>query len=70
MAKVLREGAIVGLANHTVLIAGDGTDIPIRPVLVSPEAEIGIASLPLWIAVKLEASAIPFVTVEIAASLK
>jgi len=26
---VLREGNIVGLANHTVLIAGDGTEIPI-----------------------------------------
>jgi PAS domain S-box-containing protein len=29
VAKVLREGAIVGLANHTVLIAADGTEIPI-----------------------------------------
>jgi PAS domain S-box-containing protein len=29
VAKVLREGAIVGLANHTVLIARDGTEIPI-----------------------------------------
>ncbi|MBI1841463.1 MAG: CHASE3 domain-containing protein, partial [Verrucomicrobia bacterium] len=28
-AKVLREGAIVGLANHTILIARDGTEIPI-----------------------------------------
>jgi len=27
--KVLREGAIVGLANHTLLIAGDGREIPI-----------------------------------------
>jgi PAS domain S-box-containing protein len=27
--RVLREGAIVGLANHTVLIAADGTEIPI-----------------------------------------
>jgi len=27
--KVLREGAVVGLANHTVLIARDGTEIPI-----------------------------------------
>ncbi|HLK62228.1 MAG TPA: PAS domain S-box protein [Bryobacteraceae bacterium] len=27
--KVLREGTIVGLANHTVLIAADGTEIPI-----------------------------------------
>ena len=29
VAKVLREDAIVGLANHTVLIARDGTEIPI-----------------------------------------
>jgi PAS domain S-box-containing protein len=29
VAKVLREGAIVGLANHTVLIALDGTEVPI-----------------------------------------
>lgn len=29
VAKVLREGAIVGLANHTVLIAQDGAEVPI-----------------------------------------
>ena len=29
VSKVLRDGAIVGLANHTVLIAGDGTETPI-----------------------------------------
>jgi PAS domain S-box-containing protein len=29
VAKVLREGAIVGLANHTVLIARDGQETPI-----------------------------------------
>ena len=29
VTKVLREGAIVGMANHTILIAGDGTEIPI-----------------------------------------
>lgn len=29
IAKVLREGGVVGLANHTVLIAQDGTEIPI-----------------------------------------
>jgi PAS domain S-box-containing protein len=29
LSKVLNEGAIVGLANHTVLIAQDGTEIPI-----------------------------------------
>jgi PAS domain S-box-containing protein len=29
VARVLREGAIVGLANHTVLVRRDGTDLPI-----------------------------------------
>jgi PAS domain S-box-containing protein len=29
VAKVLREGQIVGLANHTILIAADGTERPI-----------------------------------------
>lgn len=29
VAKVLREGAIVGMANHTILIAPDGREIPI-----------------------------------------
>jgi PAS domain S-box-containing protein len=29
VAKVLREGAVVGMANHTILIARDGTEIPI-----------------------------------------
>lgn len=29
VAKVLREGTIVGMANHTVLLAHDGTEIPI-----------------------------------------
>ena len=29
VARVLREGAIVGLANHTVLLARDGTEVPI-----------------------------------------
>lgn len=29
VAKVLREGTIVGLANHTVLLAKDGREIPI-----------------------------------------
>jgi PAS domain S-box-containing protein len=27
--KVLRKGAVVGLANHTVLVRRDGTDVPI-----------------------------------------
>lgn len=29
VAKVLREGTVVGLANHTILIARDGTEVPI-----------------------------------------
>jgi len=29
VTRVLREGAIVGLANHTVLIGRDGTEVPI-----------------------------------------
>jgi PAS domain S-box-containing protein len=29
IAKVMREGTVVGLANHTVLIAQDGAEIPI-----------------------------------------
>lgn len=29
VARVLREGAIVGLANHTILLARDGTEVPI-----------------------------------------
>jgi PAS domain S-box-containing protein len=29
VARVLREGSVVGLANHTVLIAKDGTEVPI-----------------------------------------
>ncbi|MBV9926294.1 MAG: PAS domain S-box protein [Acidobacteria bacterium] len=28
--KVLREGRVVGLANHTVLVARDGTEVPIE----------------------------------------
>jgi PAS domain S-box-containing protein len=30
VAKVLREGVVVGLANHTVLIGGDGVEVPIH----------------------------------------
>ncbi len=29
VAKVLREGVVVGLANHTVLVRKDGTEVPI-----------------------------------------
>ena len=44
--KVLREGGIVGLANHTVLIARDGTERPIddsaAPILDSAGKLIGV----------------------------
>jgi PAS domain S-box-containing protein len=30
VAKVMREGTVVGLANHTLLIARDGTELPIE----------------------------------------
>ena len=29
VTRVLQEGAVVGLANHTLLIAADGTERPI-----------------------------------------
>src|SRR5262249_57024097 len=29
VSKVMREGTVVGLANHTALIAKDGTELPI-----------------------------------------
>src|SRR5436305_10480324 len=29
VTKVIREGGVVGLANHTALIARDGTEVPI-----------------------------------------
>jgi PAS domain S-box-containing protein len=29
VAKVLREGHVAGMANHTILIAGDGTEVPV-----------------------------------------
>src|SRR5262249_20681173 len=29
VSRVLREGTVVGLANHTVLLARDGTEVPI-----------------------------------------
>ena len=29
VTKVLREGLIVGLANHTILVRKDGTEVPI-----------------------------------------
>ena len=47
VARVLREGQIVGLANHTLLIARDGTERPIAdsgaPVRDETGAIIGVA---------------------------
>jgi PAS domain S-box-containing protein len=44
--KVIREGKTVGLANHTVLIARDGSEWPIddsaAPILVDPGRIIGV----------------------------
>ncbi|MBX3027995.1 CHASE3 domain-containing protein [bacterium] len=44
--KVLREGAIVGLANHTVLIARDGRELPIddsgAPIRDADSAIMGV----------------------------
>lgn len=46
VAKVLRDGSIVGLANHTLLIARDGHEIPIddsaAPIRDSRDAIIGV----------------------------
>jgi PAS domain S-box-containing protein len=46
VAKVLREGAVVGLANHTVLIARDGCERPIddsaAPILDSTGKMLGV----------------------------
>jgi PAS domain S-box-containing protein len=46
VTRVLREGAVVGLANHTVLIAKDGTEIPIddsgAPIKDSNGVNIGV----------------------------
>ena len=41
-AKVLREGRVVGLANHTVLIALDGTEIPIDDCGATVRGEEGV----------------------------
>lgn len=43
VTKVLREGATVSLANHTVLIARDGKEIPIdnsSALIIAPEGEV------------------------------
>jgi PAS domain S-box-containing protein len=46
VAKVLREGAVIGLANHTVLIAKDGRRVPIgdsaAPIQTADGALIGV----------------------------
>lgn len=46
VSKVIREGAIVGLANHTVLIARDGTERPVEdsgaPVLAADGTLAGV----------------------------
>ncbi len=46
VAKVLREGGIVGLANHTLLIRRDGTEVPIEdsgaPILDKQGEIIGV----------------------------
>jgi PAS domain S-box-containing protein len=45
-ARVLRERAVVALANHTVLIAQDGTEVPIEdsaaPILGADESLAGV----------------------------
>ncbi len=41
VTKVLREGTVVGLANHTVLIARDGTAVPIDDSAAPIRAENG-----------------------------
>ncbi len=46
VARVLREGVVVGLANHTVLVARDGRDIPVddsgAPIVDERGAVIGV----------------------------
>ncbi|TCF96454.1 hypothetical protein BZM26_37560 [Paraburkholderia strydomiana] len=46
VAKVIREGGIVGLANHTVLIRADGSEVPIddsgAPILDGSGAMVGV----------------------------
>ena len=46
VAKVLREGGIVGLANHTLLVRRDGTEVPIEdsgaPILDKDGHMIGV----------------------------
>ena len=46
VAKVLREGGIVGLANHTLLVRRDGTEVPIEdsgaPILDKDGQMLGV----------------------------
>ncbi len=46
VAQVLREGAVVGLANHTVLVARDGTERPVEdsaaPIRAADGSVIGV----------------------------
>jgi two-component system CheB/CheR fusion protein len=46
VARVLREGVVVGLANHTLLVARDGTERPIddsaAPILYEPGEVAGV----------------------------
>lgn len=46
--KVLREGVVVGLANHTVLIARDGTERPSPTAARRSAAKKGILPGPSW----------------------
>jgi PAS domain S-box-containing protein len=44
-SKVLREGTIIGLANHTLLIARDGTELPIEDSaapIIDGESLVGV----------------------------
>ena len=49
VTKVIREGVVVGLANHTALIARDGSEVPIddsgAPIR-NAEGAIAMAGLP------------------------
>src|SRR5262249_35281174 len=46
VARVLRDGAVAGLANHTVLVTRDGTELPIddcaAPILTDGRSVAGV----------------------------
>src|SRR5947207_3023380 len=42
VTRTLREGAVIGLANHTILIAHDGTQIPIDDSAAPIRGEDGV----------------------------